>query len=126
VKLEKTIYSISLIAAAIIAPALYYFFGRACLGGFFLGFALAMISFYTIIKTSYLVVPETPGVKPEFRQKMAVALLYILKISLFILSIWFLAKSGTAAIIGFIGGFSTLLPSLLIGGLLFKDRPRDK
>jgi hypothetical protein len=118
-KLEKTVYSISLIIAAIAAPPLYYFFGLHCLSGFFVGFALAMISFYSIIKTSYLVVPETPGLKPGTRQKLIVAAVYFLKVSLFIAAMWFLAKSGTAAIIGFIGGFSALLPALLIGGMLY-------
>ncbi len=117
-KLEKTVYSISLIIAAFAAPPLFYFFGRPCLSGFFVGFALAMISFYSIIKTSYLVVPETPGLKPGTRQKLIVAAVYLLKVSLFVAAIWFLSQNGTAAIIGFIGGFSALLPAVLIGGIL--------
>lgn len=125
-KLEKTVYSISLIIAALAAPLLYYFFGRQCLGGFFVGFALAMISFYSIIKTSYLVVPETPGMKPGTRQKLIVAAVYLLKVSLFIGAMWFLAKSGTAAIIGFIGGFSALLPAVLIGGMLYRGGNKIK
>lgn len=122
-KLEKTVYSISLIIAAAAGPALFYFFGRACLAGFLVGFALAMISFYSIIKTSYLVVPETPGQKPSTRQKLIVAAVYILKVSLFIAAMWFLSKSGTAAIIGFICGFSTLLPALLVGGMISREKP---
>ena len=117
-KLEKTVYSISIIIAALAAPPLYYFFGRPCLGGFFVGFALAMISFYSIIKTSYLVVPEAPGLKPGTRQKLIVAGVYLLKVSLFI--------AGTAAIIGFIGGFSALLPAVLIGGMLYRGETRIK
>ena len=125
-KLEKTVYSISLVIAAIAAPPPYYFFGRSCLGGFFVGFALAMISFYSIIKTSYLVVPEAPGLKPGTRQKLIVAGVYFLKVGLFIAAMWFLAKSGSAAIIGFIGGFSALLPAVLIGGMLYRGETRIK
>jgi hypothetical protein len=125
-KLEKTVYSISLIIAALAAPPLYYFFGRPCLGGFFVGFTLAMISFYSIIKTSYLVVPEVPGLKTGTRQKLIVAAVYLLKVGLFIAAMWFLAKSGTAAIIGFIGGFSALLPAVLIGGMLYRGETRLK
>ncbi len=120
-KIEKIIYSICFITGAAAAPALYYYFGRACLTGFLIGFVLALISFYSIIKTSYLLVPEPGGKKAGNFQKLGVAGMYIAKICLFILSIWFLSKSGTAALLGFVGGFSVLLPALLIGGLLFRS-----
>lgn len=125
-KLERTVYSISLIIAALTAPALWHFFGKSCLTGFFVGFGLAMVSFYSIIKTSYLVVPETPGKKPGTRQKLAVAAVYFVKVSLFIAAMWFLSRGGAASIIGFIGGFSALLPALLIGGMISREEKTER
>ncbi len=125
-KIEKIIYSICFIIAAIAGPAVYYFSGANCLKGYLIGFTLALISFYSVIQTSYLLVPEDRSVKPGVPQKLMVAAMYIIKICLFVLAIWFLSSSGNAALAGFIGGFSTILPALLTGGLLFRSCQTEK
>jgi|GEM_PF-7073122 len=119
---EKSVYLTQFIAAVVIAPLLYAYFGRLCLAGFAVGCALGFLSFFSLLKTSYVLIPETSEKKAGKKEKLIIAGLYVAKMALFILTFWFLSKSGVPTIAGFIGGFSTLLPALMIGGIAAKKK----
>lgn len=117
---EKTSLKILAALSAAFFPVAYYFTGFRGVLSFLLGSALSLVSFTAIVWMAYLIIPRDPEKPVGTRDKVFVALSYLLKISLFIAAFIMLSKSGIREVLSFVGGFSLLFPSLMIAGYLKK------
>jgi len=117
---EKTALKILASLAAAFSPVAYYFAGPRGILSFLLGSILAVVSFTAIVWMAYLIIPADREKPVGTRDKVFVALSYILKISLFIAAFIMLSKSGIREVLSFVGGFSVLFPALMIAGYLKK------
>jgi len=121
---EKNVLAIIFIEIAAFAPLSHYLWGSACSAGFLLGASFAAISFFTIVYTVHALLPSKVEKPTEKRGKLFVTFLYVIKITVFVLSFWIITQRGAEAILAFVAGFSILMPALFIAGLARQSPPK--